>query len=154
LVAYRLAFSETITVRSEVQALRDQSISFENLASLSTTLNQREKFAYSVLKNNNVKNLSIQNNLLQFLNKESTNKGFNIKGFQEPHRVIENEVNTTSYQFTIQGGFNDLIAVVYELEQNFNYGKIAHLNFEKKRDYRKRKDYLECFVIVESLVSQ
>lgn len=153
-IAYQLAFSETIALRSEVHSLRERSISFENLATLSATLHQREKFADSVLKNNNVKNISIQNNLLQFLNQESTSKGFAISSFDEPHSILENNVNTTSYQFTIRGNFNDLLDVIYKLEQDFNFGKIAHLNFEKKRDYRKRKDYLECSVVIESLVSK
>jgi Tfp pilus assembly protein PilO len=153
-IAYQLAFSKTFALRNEVNILRKQSDSFEGLANFSANLQQQEKFADSVLLNNNVKNISVQNNLLQYLNQSSIDKGFNISSFQEPHMILENGVNTTSYQFTIQGNFNDLLYTIYELEQNFNFGKIASLNFERKRDYRQGKDYLICFVVVESLISE
>jgi hypothetical protein len=153
LIAYQVAFSKTIAVKNEVKSLKEQSISFQDLANLSATLDQREKFADSVLKKNNIKNISIQNNLLEFLNQESTDNDFIISNFSEPHQIVADDTSIISYQFVLEGNFDDLLNVVYKLEQDYNFGKISHLNFKKKRDFRKRKDYLECFVIVEGLVS-
>jgi len=154
LIAYQLAFSKTFEIKSELATLEKQSISFENMARLSATINEREKFVDSILKKNNIKNTSIQNNLLELLNKQSLEKGFTISKFVEPHIVSKENITTTSFQFTLKGNFKNLLEVIYQLEQNYNYGKIVHINFEKKRDYRKRKDELFCFVLLESLISK
>lgn len=154
IIAYHVAFSKTIAIKSELTALKKESIGFEGFTNLSNTLNQRQKFVDSVLKTHNFKNISIQNNLLEFLNQEATDKQFSITDFRKPHIATENNVTLTSYQFTLNGSFNVLIETIYKLEQDYSFGRVSHINFEKKRDYRKGKNYLKCFVIVESLVSK
>ncbi len=154
LACYHLAFSKTIEVKKQLNSLTKQSVNFKNITKLSTNLYHREKYVDSVLKKNNFKNLSIQNNLLEFLNQQSQENKFLITDFIEPHDFIKDNATITSYQFTIKGDFNSLLGVVYSLEQNYNFGKITHINFEKKRDYRKRKDELLCFVVLENLFSE
>ncbi len=154
IITYQLAFSQTFAIKRELNSLKEQSVGFENLASLSSILHQREKFADSVLNKNNFKNISVQNNLLEFLNDEATGRSFSITNFKEPHIAAENNIPLASYQFTLQGNFNELLEVIYKLEQAYNFGKISHVSFEKKRNHRQRKDYLECSVIIESFVAE
>jgi len=152
--SYQLAFSKTMEVKNEFNSIKKQLIELKNIDRLSSNLYLREKFVDSVLNKNNFKYLSIQNNLLEFLNEQSIEKKFSIISFKEPHSFIDNDVTITSYQFTMQGGFNSLLGVIYRLEQNYNFGKISHISFEKKRDYKKRKNELQCFVILENLFSK
>lgn len=153
-LSYRMAFSRTLSAHREVNALEEETVTFENLAGMSATLNAREKFADSVLRKNNIRNSSIQNNLLELLNQESEEKHFTITEFNEPHEFTENGATITSYRFTLRGEFNVMQDVLYTLEQQYNFGKVSHVNFHKKRDYRKRKDYLLCTVIMESVLSK
>lgn len=153
-VAYQLAFSKTIDIKEQVNRLEEQNIGSKELAVITASLRQREKNADSILQKNNIKSNSVQNNLLEFLNNSSLKNDFAIADFKEPHTIRDNNLTTTSFQFTIKGSFKELLKVIYNLEQNYNFGSITHVNFEKKRDYRKQRDYLECFVVVESFVSQ
>ncbi|GAB5400873.1 MAG: hypothetical protein Aureis2KO_24580 [Aureisphaera sp.] len=154
LIAYQFSFSETFHLKREISKLNEENINSENLAQLSANLGQRERFADSLLKKNNIKNISIQNNILEFLNSKSEEKGIAITQFLEPHVFMQEDVKITSYQFTLRGQFKDLQEVVYKLEQDYNFGKISHVHFEKKRDYRRGRDYLECLVLIESFLSQ
>ncbi len=154
IIAYQLAFSKTIAIRKEVSNLKAQTASFQRFGDVSFNLGQRKKFVDSVLDKNKFKSISVQNNMLEFLNQESTNEGFKIISFTEPHKVEENESMITSYQFTIRGNFDDLVRVIYKIEQEYSFGEVSHINFEKKYDYRKRKKYLECSVIIKSLISE
>ncbi|MEL6809720.1 MAG: hypothetical protein AAFP76_00100 [Bacteroidota bacterium] len=153
LLSYRFVLSKTIFLKNEISKLEQHLVSSEDLAHIALQLDQREKFIDSVLQKNNLKHLSIQNNLLEFLNREAREGTFQITQFTEPHRSVENEVTTTSYRFTLRGSFLACEQIIYQLEQAYNFGKITHLKFEKKRDFRKGKDYLECNVIIESFVS-
>jgi hypothetical protein len=149
-IAYQLAFLPTITSKKDLEILYQKSKEFENFETDSSTLNQREKFVDSVLKKHEFKNISIQNSLLEFLNTESKNNSFSIVNFNEPHTVNEDNIIITSFQFSLMGCFEELQQIIYKIEQNYNFGQISHVNFEKKRDYRKNRDYLECFVIIEA----
>ena len=153
-IGYQMAISKTIALKSSINTMKENNLNVSDLARLSSNLSQREKFADSLLKTKNIKNTSIQNSLLEFLNKESLEKGFSIEAFLEPHISFYNEVKITSYQFKIKGNFNDLDKVLYKLEQEYNLGQISHASFKKKRNFRKGKDFLECTVIVESFISE
>lgn len=152
-IAYNLAFSKTAALKHRINILETRTNSLESSTLMAVNLEQRERFVDSILSLNNMKGNSVQNNLLEFLNTKSGSGNFTISDFNEPHTFSENGATTTSYQFTLVGNYNGIEQVLYSLEQEYNFGRIAHVHFEKKRDYRKSKDYLECFVIVESFLS-
>lgn len=152
-IAYNLAFSKTIALRNSINTLEIKTESLENTTNIAINLEQREQFVDSILSLNNMKGNSVQNNLLEFLNSRSETGNFIISDFNEPHTSTENGATTTSYRFTLEGSYDAIEQVLYSLEQEYNFGRIAHVHFQKKKDYRKNKNYLECFVIVESLVS-
>ena len=152
-IAYNLAFSKTISLKDRINLMEEKTISLESSVLIAVNLEQRERFVDSILSLNNMKGNSVQNNLLEFLNIKSGSGNFTISDFNEPHTFSENGATTTSYQFTLEGNYNGIEQVLYSLEQEYNFGRIAHVHFEKKKDYRKGKDYLECFVIVESFLS-
>lgn len=153
IIAYQMAFSRTFAVKNEVKAMESQLTNSNNLMAQISNLNHREKFVDSVLQNNNIKNLSTQNNLLSFLNQTAQKDAFIITSFNEPHLYLEDNIQKSSFQFTLQGNFNEIEKVIYKLEQEHNFGKIVHLKYEKKRDYRKAKDFLQCFIVLESVNS-
>jgi hypothetical protein len=154
LIAYNFAFSKTIALKKQVDTLEQKTKSLSNYALLAANLEKREKFADSILNKNNINSSSIQNNLLEFLNILSSDGNFTISDFNEPHTFSENGATITSYQFTLKGNYNEVLQVIYSLEQKYNFGRVVNVHFEKKRDYRKERDYLECSVIVESLFSE
>lgn len=152
-IAYNLAFSKTFALRERINKLEMKTKSLGNTAIIAANLEQREQFVDSILSLNNMKGNSVQNNLLEFLNSKSESEDFTISDFNEPHTFSQDGATITSYRFTLEGSYDEIEQVLYSLEQEYNFGQIAHVHFKKKKDYRRGKDYLECFVIVESLVS-
>ncbi len=154
LLIYRLAIRPTLDLKTQLASLELQQISSSKLASNLKALEIREKTADSILSLNNIKNNSIQNNLLKFLNEVVSENGLMISSFTEPHRFDNGGSITTSYPFTIKGSYAEIEEVIYRLEQEYNFGELIHFSFQKKRDYRKRVDYLECFVILNNIESE
>ncbi len=151
---YHLAFSKTIETKKELNKIKLQSNTLKNVSKNTVNLFQREKYVDSILKKNNFKNVSVQNNLLEFLNEQSLKKNFIINEFTQPHSFIKDNITITSYHFILQGDYKSLQAVIFNLEQQYNFGKISHINFEKKRDFRKQRNNLICTLVLENIFSK
>lgn len=150
-VGYRLAISKTLELRSDINAMKTQSLAHKNLAQLSVNLEQKERYLDSILKRKNLTNTSLQSNLLAFLTQESEERGFTISAFNEPHVLTADNLTTTSYTFSLRGSYKQLETVLFELEQIENFGSVTHVAFEKKRDHRKRTTFLEVDVIISTV---
>ena len=154
LVIYNVAISDTLATKQKLESLKDGMRGLENMPQIISNLNQKEKFLDSILESNNIKGTSVQNNLLRFLNGETNGKDFKIIGFEEPHEIMVDGAIIVSYSFRLEGGYEDILKTIYSLEQENTIGTIRHIDFLKERDFRKRKDYLRCTVILETLVSE
>src|SRR5690554_6404688 len=153
-IAYNLAFSKTILLKNRINALELKTQYLENTPNIAYHREQREQFVDSILSLNNMKGNSVQNNLLEFLNSRSARGNFVISDFNEPHTFSENGATTTSYRFTLEGSYNAIEEILYSLEQEYNFGRVIHVHFETINDYRKNKNYLICFIIVETMISE
>lgn len=152
-VAYRYGFAKTFAVRKEVAALENQKQAYEAAPAQLAKLSNKEKQLNEILKKNNVEGNSLQNNILKTLHTLSNNGGFDIIAFEEPH-IYQDEASqktTTTYDFTIQGGYKSLIEVLYALEQKYSFGNVIHTNFEKKKNFRTGKRYLQCTVLLQRI---
>jgi hypothetical protein len=135
LVAYQYSFSKTFEVMNELEELKIQveqnSGSLQNIHSLKT----KEVYLDSIISGNRVGNTSLQNNLLQVLNKHSEELSYKIISFKEPHiHSGENgQSKITSIQFVLEGQYKNLEEILYILEKDFSFGSLAHVKFERKR---------------------
>ena len=54
--------------------------------------------------------------------------------FLEPHILIIDDLTIKTYEFVIEGGFNDINDLIYQLEQKTKFGEVINLHFEKKKN--------------------
>lgn len=115
-------------------------------------LNVYLKYWDSIISNSRNESTSLQNNLLNILNKYSQEHSFKIITFKEPHLgVTPDSTHITSFQFTLEGKYKDLESVLYKLENEHSLGSLSHISFEKKKDYRLNNFFLQCSVIVQNV---
>ena len=153
-LTFKLGISKTTSLMKEVNSMEFQSQNLIKIKNGLLNLKARENYADSLLQKNNIKNTSLQNNLLSVLTSTSETADLKVSNFNEPHIFIDKNVQRTSYQFSLVGDFNDILSLIYSLEQKYSFGNVSYLNFEKKKDYRKRKDYLSVDVILENFISE
>lgn len=152
-IAYRYSFSKTFAVRSEVRILETEKEIKQSTPAQLITLANKEKELDKILVKNNVEGSSVQNNILKILNDLSEVHKFKIIAFEEPH-VFNDEAtqkNATTYNFTIEGEYKSIITVIYKLEQQYSFGNVINVNFEKKKNYKTRKEYLQCNILLQRL---
>lgn len=93
----------------------------------------------------------MQNELLRFLNDQGRQYSVKIMDFKAPHVIHEGNTIIKTYRFVLEGSFTDILKVVHGLETKANFGGITHMAFEKQRDARQRKNYLQATLHVRQM---
>ncbi len=150
IMAYRLAIAKTLNFKNEYQTLKQEETIYKNTPKQLLMLKQKEVYYDSLLTKYQLKGSSIQNNLLKTINANADSMNVKVVEFLEPHSLIQNDLKVNTYQFTLEGNYNAILKLIYHLEQHTRYGEIIHLSFEKKKNYRTNKHYLQAKVLLKS----
>jgi len=151
LLCYKLAISNTLTLRKEYLSLKKEEQLFNNIPQQLALLSKKEMYLDSVLQKLDLNNSAMENNLLRVVNKEAAKNHIKVIDFNAPHTNTEGSNNVMTYIFTLEGSYASIIKVIHDLETKRNFGSIAHLSLEKKKDYRNRRTYLEAVVYIQNL---
>lgn len=152
-MAHELSFSKTLALSKEYHQLQKEILLFENGSQKLMTLQAQNKYYDSILKSKNIAtHRSFQNTLLRTINSFADSTNISISTFHNPHVFITDNTKIFTYSFSLKGNFNQITKLIYLLEQEFKLGKIISVNFLKKKDFRKRSEYLECTVRLQQIV--
>ncbi len=152
-LAYQYGFAKTFALRNKVTKLEKEKDKYLAAPMQLAALTKKKQQLDAVLAKNNVEGNSVQQNLLKTLNMLSNTSNIKIIAFEEPH-VITNEVTnkgTTTYDFILQGDYKALIQIIYAVEQQYSFGNIAQVKFEKKKNFRTGARYLQCRLLLQRL---
>ncbi|WP_103069709.1 hypothetical protein [Aquimarina sediminis] len=152
-VAYRFGFAKTFAIHSEVSKLEYEKEKYLAAPMQLAALTKKEQQLEAILAKNNVEGSSLQHNLLKTLNTLSNTSKIKVIAFEEPH-IYDDEATkeeTTTYDFVLQGDYKALIEVIYALEQQYSFGNIVQVHFEKKKNFRTGATYLQCRVLLQRL---
>ncbi|MGX1931326.1 hypothetical protein [Flagellimonas sp. 2504JD4-2] len=149
LLCYKLAISTTLDLRKESLSLSEEERLFDNVPQQLSLLSKKEVHLDSLLQQLNLNDTSLENDLLRTVNREVEKNNLKVIDFNPPHVSELNGTITNTYNFTVRGPFNAIVKLIYTLEQQANFGQIAHLDFRKQKNYRSRKNYLEATVYIQ-----
>lgn len=146
---YELALSKTMAVQKEHGDLKSKSIQAEDIPLQLALLAQKERYYDSIMQQIDIGDTSVQNNLLRTINEQAKIRNVKVMDFNPPHTHILTDHKQLTHSIILNGGYTDILQVVHTLEQKGSFGDIVHMDFEKKKDYRKRKSFLEATVFVQ-----
>lgn len=150
-LSYQMAIKPTVEVRTHYKQLVSKINLSKNLPEELSFLTNKETYLDSVLSELTQGSSSIQNNLLRFLQEQSRENAIRISEFSKPHVVEQEDYHIATYQFKLKGGYTALLKTLYALEQKGIFGEVVHVNYQKKKNYRTRKEHLEATVFVQQL---
>jgi len=150
LVCYQFAISKTLDLKQQYKSLKYEEELFKNTPKQFRVLKQKQKYYDSILVSNKLDGGSIQNNLLKALNIYADANNLKVVSFLEPHETTKNDLIIKTYEFTIEGNYNSMLALIHQLEQQTKFGEIINLHFEKKKNYRTGRNYLQARVLLRS----
>ncbi|WP_347922498.1 hypothetical protein [Pontimicrobium sp. SW4] len=139
-------------MKKELESLKIQNELTKTAPKQLSLLSQKKRHYDSILNKHKLNGKSIQNNLLQTINSYSKSHKLKIIEFLEPHIYNNNNHTEKTYQFQLEGNYNDIINLIHKIEQNTKYGEIINLHFEKKKNYKTGKYSLQASILLKSLI--
>ncbi|WP_299334894.1 type 4a pilus biogenesis protein PilO [uncultured Psychroserpens sp.] len=149
-IAYRYAIVNTLELKREYKRLGQDVDLLENMPSKLSSLKQRKIYHDSLLTRYQLGESSIQNSMLNTINTFAISNNLKVVEFIEPHKVAKNDLIVNTYQFSLEGHYNDMISLIHKLEQQTKFGEFINLNFKKYKNYKTGKSYLQVNVLLRS----
>lgn len=149
-ICYKLAIKNTLDLKQNYTTLKQENRILKNTSKQLSLLKQKEKHYDSLLNKYQLKGSSVQNNLLKTINSFADNNSLSLVHFLEPHIIKSNNLIIKTYQFTLEGDYNDILLLVHKLEQQTKFGEITSLHFKKKKNFRTGKHYLQAAILLKS----
>jgi len=149
-ICYLLAISKTLEQKGQYNSLSKEVLLSKNAPKQLSLLKQKEIYYDSLLTKYQLDGSSIQNNLLKVINSYADANNLKVVSFLEPHVISQNDLSIKTYDFTLEGLYDDINKLIYLLEQQTKFGEIINLHFEKKKNFRIGRDYLQARVLLKS----
>ncbi|MFK7750499.1 MAG: hypothetical protein AB8B65_19060 [Kordia sp.] len=149
-MCYKFAIANTFALKSEHTKLVKEQKIFQNTPKQIALLKKKEQYYDSLLTKYKIGGTSLQNNLLNTVTSFSKKHDLKVVDFLEPHVFSEKSLIINTYSFTVEGHFNNILQLIYTLEQRTKYGEVISVSYEKKKNYRTGKSYLQAKVVLQS----
>ena len=151
-VANRLSFSKTFALKKQYEISQKEQKLFSNVSQKLVSLQQQNVYYDSILKSKKISTeSSFQNNLLQTITSFADTTNTKVVAFKDPHEFKDNTTLINTFSFTLRGNFSKIVQLIYILEQHYKLGKIVSVNFEKKKNYRRNINFLECTILLQQV---
>lgn len=150
ILCYQLAISNTLEQKKQYNSLKAQELLFKNTPKQLSLLKQKEMYYDSLLTKYQLDGSSIQNNLLKVVNVFANDNNLKVVSFVEPHAITKNDLTIKTYEFVLEGNYNAINQLIHQLEQQTKFGEVINLHFEKKKNFRSGRYYLQARVLLQS----
>ena len=150
-IAYKFAFSNTFELKKQLNEMQSRVNENNQLIPDIQNIGSRELYLDSIIEINRGTRTSGQNNLINILNNSSDSLKIKIDFFKEPHTqkgTDSTDTIITSYNFALEGNYNSIERILYIIETKSNIGKIDHIKFQEKKNYKQNRLFLRCEVLL------
>lgn len=151
-ICYKIPVAQTITAKKETEKLQNEHQLFSNIPQKIQGLTKETIYLDSILANYQFSvEKSFQSNLLQTITSFSKLNNLTVVSFEEPHIITKNKTTINTFEFSVRGNYNNSLRLIHELEQTKKLGKILLVNFEREKNYRTNKQFLETRILLQRL---
>lgn len=94
---------------------------------------------------------SVQNKLLEHINRIAQQNKLTVVAFNLPHSFTVAGTTFNTYSFRVRGSYTSIIKLIYDLEQLAKFGKVTSILFEKKKNHKTRRSFLDCDIYIQRI---
>jgi len=150
ILAYKYAIANTLQLKKDYKTLQQEALVFDKMPLQLSSMKQKEKYYDSLLTKYKLGESSMQNSMLSTINSFADDNQLKVVDFIEPHSIKQNDLTINTYQFTLEGNYNAILSLVYQLEQHTKFGEVINLNFKKQKNHKTGTYYLQANVLLRS----
>jgi hypothetical protein len=151
-VLFRFPISRTIAFFQDSQKLEKQANEASGapakVALLQAQLNRMEQ---ALGKQEAEPGVSKEDALLQIITRYCHDHGALLREFPRAGSYKENGMQVETSSFVVEGDFQTLLALVYQLEQKSKVGRVASVNFQSKRDLKTGTLALSATIYIQNI---
>jgi len=151
MLVYFYAIKKTFQIKNEVNELKNIGLQGEAASSqIAYYENQLAVYDSSIgyLINNSE---DYPHQLLAAIADICEKNNLTLTNFPKPELVKENDYEVLTYRISVQGEFNPVNELAYQLERKLKMGKISSLKFEAKKNNQIKKSELYCTIILQNI---
>ena len=146
-LCWKFTVSKTIALKSEIDQIKT------NLSELPPEnvlfkLKSEKKWLDSIIANNDHSNISIQNSIINEVEKVGKKNPVSLLEFSEPFIYLDKDsIQFVSFQLKVQASYENLENILYNLEKSIP-GQIKSFELSKNINYKTRREYLAAEYIL------
>lgn len=149
LASYKRSFVLTIIAKDEIE---QQELNLSKIKNSETSL-QQLMYSISVLDRtigkSNLQPDKIQQELLNALAIHSKKHDVSLESIEETHTYRNVDFSVLSNEVILEGRFNNLTKLIYDLELNFEYARLINVEFYKKKILSTKKTKLYAKILFQ-----
>lgn len=151
ILSYKFSISNTLNLKNEYKVLKREASLYQDIPRQLSILKNKNAYYDSLLVVNKIDGNSIQNTLLKAITSFSNQKHIKVIEFNEPHQLAQDDRVITTYDFTLQGNYNQLQTLIYHLEQNKKLGEIVNLHFKTQKNFKTNETFLQTRILLKTI---
>lgn len=150
-IVYRAALSKTVNLYREGNKLEEQLAQLdkapEELAALRSHVNRLE----SCFSDTGNLMISPQQRLLEAISSYCSSNKVVLKDFPQPLVATAQDYMVETNIITLEGSFIKLLKLVYQLEQQYQAGRVSSLHFLSRREPRTKELLLSVKIYIQNI---
>lgn len=152
LACYQYAFKPTFAIYSEYGLNKQKADEAENYASQYSRLHNEERELNSIIETSLTDSSNAQREILNYFGSFCKKNKLELKEYL-PMPLVENKnFNIATSRIMLEGGFKNVLRLVYELENLKHFGRICSVSFTKKADPYDQKEVLISTIFLQNLI--
>jgi hypothetical protein len=153
LLIWKLAISKTVEAWTLSDKLTAQINDAIGMPDKVNAIKSNMSLLNSKIEDSKVEHSGFQNLLLDEISKFCNDHKIIVTTFPESKYYNENEFVVQTVNFSAQGGFHDLLKLVYFLEKERKIGRVSSVDFSNVKDRKSGRMYLQLTMYIQ-LVSK
>jgi hypothetical protein len=142
IVCYKRSFVLTLTAQNELE-IQEQQLEAANHAGNDIEVLQMQITQLNKqIGKSGLESDKVQQKILGTISSLSKDHGTKLDLLERTHTYQTVDFTIYSNQIAVEGGFNGILGLAYEMENEFDYARLTNLSLYKEKDHSTKKTRL------------
>jgi hypothetical protein len=151
LAIYRLGIKNTLNARQEYAALNEKAGMLDRMPAESSQMEKELAAIETGIKRYGQDSSEHQQQLLDLLTQYCQENRTVLREFPQTIISENGDLQVETNHFVIQGGFHELLLLVYTLEQKQRIGRIASVQYQLRKETKTKTTVLTATVYLQNI---